>query len=237
MNTNFIIPANNWGFIDEKKIEQLNNIFEIVNKDGFFPDNKNVLRFLNMDINNIKYIIVGMEPYPSSYLKGTNVVPEATGRSFEVSSIIDKTWSDKFKQSSLRNILKTIYYNEVGEMASLDDVRKKIESNEFKIASPGQWFDKMESQGVLFLNATLTVRPSEVGSHTEYWADFMNDLIVHINNNTNAKWLLWGNDAKNAVLQHVAIEKCIITCHPRLAQFVSENCFKYANEVNWTGLY
>lgn len=230
----FKIPENNWNFINEERIKELEKIYE--NIDDFFPREDKVLRFLESDFNNLKYIIVGMEPYPSSYNIGTTVVPEATGRSFEVSSMSTKTWASKFKQSSLRNILKTIYYNEKGEIKKLDDIRNEIENGKFKISNPAKWFDEMEEQGVLFLNASLTVEPYNVGSHTKLWNDFMTNLIKHIDKNSNAKWILWGNDAKLRVYDLVDKNKCILSCHPRLPQFVDENCFQYTKDVNWMGI-
>lgn len=229
----FKIPENNWNFINEKRISELKKIHESIS--DFFPRKDKVLRFLESDFNNLKYIIVGMEPYPSSYEIDGTVIPEATGRSFEVSSMQNKTWASKFKQSSLRNILKTIYYNETGKIIKLDEIRKEIENDMFKILDPTAWFDEMEKQGVLFLNASLTVEPYNVGSHTNLWNDFMTNLIEYINKNSNAKWMLWGNDAKARVYDLVDKDKCILSCHPRLAKFVDENCFQYAKDINWTG--
>jgi len=236
MQNMFMIPDNNWDFINKEKNKELLKIYDAIKNDGFFPHEDNVLRFLKMDFNNIKYVIMGMEPYPSSYTVNNILFPEATGRSFEVSSMINKTWQDKFKQSSLRNILKTIYYNEEGVIIPLDSIRKKIANKEFIIAAPSEWFNSLEKQGVLFLNATLTVKPGVVASQTIYWKSFMQDLIIHINEKSDAKWFLWGNDAKNAVLPYVDEKKCIITCHPRLAQFVDENCFQYAKDIDWKGV-
>ena len=108
-------------FIEKEKIHKswldfftndIENELENIEKqigDNYFPSKENILRFMQLDLNKVKYIIVGMEPYPSSYIENNQVIPEATGRSFEVSSV--KSWNQKFKQSSLRNILKTIYFN------------------------------------------------------------------------------------------------------------------------------
>lgn len=199
-----------------------------------FPKEENVLRFLQNDLNNIKIIIVGMEPYPSSFEKDGNIYPIATGRSFEIANVIN--WNQKFKQSSLRNILKTIYYNEYGEIISLEILRNKIKNNEFSIKQPKEWFDSLEKQGVLFLNATLTVEPYNVDSHTKIWSNFMNNLMIYISNkNKNIKWLLWGNKAQERILSIINPENAICSCHPRLFEFVNENCFSKIKEINWLG--
>lgn len=100
-------------FMNENTISILNTIEEKIKDVDYYPRKEKVLRFLNTDLNNIKYIIVGMEPYPS--FDNVNNCPQATGRSFEVSEILGKDWNYKIKQSSLRNILKAIYFNETGK--------------------------------------------------------------------------------------------------------------------------
>lgn len=230
----FKIYDNNWNFITSEREHELEKIYDAVrNSCEFFPIEDNVLRFLKADFNNLKYIIVGMEPYPSSFEKEGIIIPEATGRSFEVASI--NSWQDKFKQSSLRNILKTIYFNDTGTIKSLSEIREEITSGDFKILKPHEWYDDLENQGVLFLNASLTVEANNVGSHTKLWDDFMKSLIEYIDKNSSAKWLLWGNDAKNRVYDLVNHENCILSCHPRLAKFVEENCFQYTKDINWKG--
>ena len=189
---------------------------------------------MKLDIKNIKYVIVGMEPYPSSFEKDGIVYPEATGRSFEVASLQGKSWKDKFKQSSLRNIIKTIYYNETKEQIDLETLRKKIELGDFVISNPTTWFDKTEEQGVLWLNATLTVQPYKVDTHKKYWGKFMEEVILYMmKENPNLKWVLWGQPAKERVLPLVGEQNCICTMHPRLVGFIDENCFDFMNDINW----
>ncbi len=225
---------NSWNeFFNEEIKNELEKIYNNINP-SFFPNEENVLRFAKTNFNNLKCVIVGMEPYPSSFIKDGKLIPEATGRSFEVNSLRDKTWSEHFKQSSLRNMLKTIYYNETNEVISLEKLRGKIEQNEFKILQPGQLFDNLENQGVLFLNASLSVIPGKVDTHTKIWENFMNELIPFIDKK-NVKWLLWGQKAQDRVLPLIDENNAVISCHPRLAQFVNENPFQYVKEINWTG--
>lgn len=53
-------------------------------------------------------------------------------------------------------------------------------------------------QGVLLLNASLTVRMNEPGSHAKIgWADFTNAVIKHISDDrTHVVFLLWGRFAQ-----------------------------------------
>lgn len=217
-------------------VNELETIEKQIGKEiiDYFPKEENVLRFLSLDLSKIKYIIVGMEPYPSYYKINDEIIPEATGRSFEVNSVT--SWEQKFKQTSLRNILKTIYLNEFGEKITIQELRNKIIDKSFLIKNPKDWFLSLERQGILFLNATLTVKPNEVNSHTLLWTYFMTELIQYIEKeNSEIIWLLWGKDAQNRVIPNLQKNNYICSCHPRLAEFVDENCFQYIKNINWKG--
>lgn len=193
-----IIPKNinnKWDdFLKKETVKK-----EIKKIEDFFPNEKDILRFLKNDPEKIKVVIVGMEPYPSSFCENGVIVPEATGRSFEVRSI--KSWTDKFKQTSLRNILKAIYRTYYQETISMEELRTKIKTGEFPISPPEKWFNKLEEQGVLFLNASLTVRRYKVNTHTNIWENFVNELILYLQRlNPDTKWCLFGNSARDRVL-------------------------------------
>lgn len=201
---------------------------------AYFPAKENVMRFLSQDVTKIKCIILGMEPYPSWYVDENDVfVPVATGRSFEIANVSD--WNQKFKQTSLRNMLKTIYFNTTGEKKSVEEIRKEINNGKFNISQPHEWFGALENEGVLFLNATLTVEPINPDSHTSLWTDVMNDIILYIDNHgDNVKWLLFGNKAQERLHSALGEQKYIHKCsHPRLAEFVDENIFKEVPEIKW----
>lgn len=211
--------------------KELNNIFSVLDHTDYFPSKENIFRFAQTDRSNVKVILVGMEPYPSTYEKDGKIFPVATGRSFEIANVDD--WKQKFKQSSLRNILKTIYYNETGMILPLDSIRKLIQNGNFPILPPHDWFSNLEDQGVLFLNASLTVKPYVVKSHTALWEVFMKELVKELDQE-GITWLLWGKDAQNRILPELKHSQAILSCHPRLAEFVFENCF--ANiPLDWKG--
>lgn len=182
------------------------------------------VRFLELDPQSIRFVIVGMEPYPTDYGKNGICYPIVTGRSFEVDNVTD--WNQKFKQSSLRNILKAIYFECAGKEESLSTIRKEIEDGTFKISQPKEWFDNMKTQGVLFLNASLTVRKYIVNFHNNLWKNYMDQLISYIEEQNHPIWLLFGKDAQMRVLLHVDESHTICTCHPRLTDFIKEHPFK-----------
>lgn len=234
-----IIPRkvnNSWkDFMTGEVINELKHIEKEIGH-FFYPDSRNVLKFLDSDLDNIKYIIVGTDPYPSNYYNKNDKCsyPVATGRSFEIAGV--DSFTQKFKQSSLRNIVKAIYYNKTGLKKSIIDIREEIENGKFEILPPKLLFDNLEEQGVLFLNATLTVTPNSPESHREIWANFRKMLIKYIlEKNKNVKWLLWGKSAQELILPFIDEKNAYLSCHPRIADFVDQNCFQYAKDINWTG--
>ena len=62
---------------------------------------RKVFRFLTRDLTKVKVVILGQDPYPQK-----NV---ATGRAFEINEI--NKWEDILNNSSLLNILKSLYRN------------------------------------------------------------------------------------------------------------------------------
>lgn len=72
-------------------------------------------------------------------------------------------------------------------------------------------------QGVLMLNAALTVRQNEPGSHAKIgWTDFTNDIIKHISNKKKGiVFLLWGNFAQQKqIFIDATKHKILKAAHP-----------------------
>ena len=95
-----IHPSWNDFIYDNNNLQELQNIENAISKyKEYFPLNDKVFRFLENDLSAVKYIVLGMDPYPSYYVENGTIIPIATGRSFEVSNI--KSWKQKFKQKGL----------------------------------------------------------------------------------------------------------------------------------------
>jgi len=76
---------------------------------------------------------------------------------------------------------------------------------------------KWANQGVLLLNAVLTVRENEPASHGKIgWMDFTNDIIQHISNHKDGiVFLLWGNFAHQKQIYIDATKhKILKAAHP-----------------------
>lgn len=85
------------------------------------------------------------------------------------------------KPPSLQNIFKELY-NDLG----------------YPIPENGN-LEKWAKQGVLLLNATLTVRAAQAGSHqNKGWENFTDAVISNLSaNKENLVFILWGKYAKN----------------------------------------
>jgi uracil-DNA glycosylase len=81
---------------------------------------------------------------------------------------------------------------------SLKNIFKEIESDlEKKIPTSGN-LERWVKQGVLLLNATLTVRGKEAGSHQKKGWEIFTDAIIHhlADKKDNLVFILWGNYAQ-----------------------------------------
>lgn len=207
----------------------------IENTRNICPEKEKVFRFFTCDISRVKYIILGMDPYPSTYINSENEeVPVATGRAFEVANIDEFT--DKYKQSSLANIFKALCYYKFGKKNSMEELREIFKNEKASFINTHYWFDEMERRGVIFLNATLTTLVGESGAHISEWNNFMNELINYIVENFSCIWLIWGDKAMDRISGIVDKDNIIYSCHPASRvknDFIENNCFKKANKIEW----
>lgn len=235
-----ILPAeinSSWtDFLDSKILNMLSDIDKKIGG-NYTPDTDKVLRFMHNDLNDMKVVILGQDPYPE---KG-----RATGRAFEVGDLV--SWQDKFKQVSLKNIVRLIYktYKNIenyDEIKSFSEIKKEIITGQFNILPPNKIFESWEKQGVLLLNSYLTCEIGNPGSHREIWNEFSNNLIKYIaKKNSNLIWFLWGKDA-NAFRMFIVKGRIYSSRHPMMCSkefeddFLKSDCFKDTKDIiNWTG--
>lgn len=114
--------------------------------------------------DKVRVVIVGQDPYHDA--------GSATGLAF------DNPKSQK-PSPSLRNILK--------EIAS--DTGKPSKADENKLS----YLEHLPGQGVLLLNAALTVEKGQPGSHLAIWEPFFKELLTSLNKSDRSiVWVLWG---------------------------------------------
>ena len=234
-----IYPENyheSWSeFLDEKIKKE---ILEISGKIGhnINPEPENVLRFMENDLNDVKVVILGQDPYPE---KG-----RATGRCFEVGDL--NSWNDKFRQVSLKNIVRLIHKDNrktenYENIRKFSEIQKEISNNEFNILPPTEIFKSWEKQGVLLLNTYFTIEQGVPGSHIKIWENFSNELLEYISTkNKNITWFLWGKQAQSRK-EYIKYGLLCESRHPMMCSskydddFLKSSCFRDTWDIiKWT---
>lgn len=221
-----------WKNFFEKEHDFLEHVASEIKNDDYTPDRHNIFKFAELPIHNIKCAVIGQDPYPAE--------GAATGLAFEVGTL--HCWTEPFRQSSLRNILRAVYKAYSGEIVTWSELRQKIANGEFDILPPNQLFKNWANQGVLLLNTSLTCRIGEPNSHKALWQGFCGRVIDFVNSqNCNILWFLWGKEAWEYGTE-LNPGNTYISRHPMLAgtghplDFLNCKCFaETKNIINWTG--
>lgn len=120
---------------------------------------------------------------------------------------------------------------------SLVNIFKEIKNDLDKDIPPNGSLERWASQGVLLLNATLTVRAHEAGSHQKKgWEMFTDAVIAHLaNSRKDVVYILWGSYAqKKAAIVSPENNLVLKSPHPSPLSahrgFFGEGHFSKANE-------
>ncbi|GET31664.1 uracil-DNA glycosylase [Prolixibacter bellariivorans] len=222
-------------FLNHEIITILENIEEQISSSHYTPAREKVLRFLTLPLNEMKVIILGQDPYPQEGV--------ATGRAFEVGTL--KSWSEPFRNVSLKNILRLLYKTCNGHVVKFNELKEQI-GQDFQILPPGELFKHWEKQGVLLLNTAFTCEVGKPGSHSAYWQPFTERLLKFLAaEQPSASWFIWGNHAEKAV-SGLDLKYAYHTQHPmmcydkpgRTSDFLFGKVNPFAalkNEIDWTG--
>ncbi|MFW6015227.1 MAG: uracil-DNA glycosylase [bacterium] len=237
MFLNSISIHNTWAdFIEENK-SLVHEIETKIDIDVMTPTPKKALRFLETDLYKLKVVILGQDPYPQDGI--------ATGKAFQIGGLDD--WNKKFRQTSLRNILRLLYktYNNIynyNNIPKFKDIIKKINAGDFNIKNPFNLFESWWNQGVLLLNTSLSCEIGEPKTHEEIWAPFTKNLIKYISNKRpDLIWFLWGTSAQK---QKKYISNGVFheSRHPMMCSqkyendFLKADCFNDTKDfINWLG--
>ena len=224
------------GFLTSRTKEMLKNINKAIGEE-FTPRRDLVLRFMKLDISNFKVVILGQDPYKAPGI--------ANGRSFQPSNL--SAWDQKFRQISLKNIIRVIHKSYFGynffNIRNYSEILEDIHSGKFPIKQPIEWFDSTEKQGVLWLNSALTCEIGVSNSHKEIWREFTEQVISYITStNKNTIWFLWGKEARSFLKCIKRSSKVYESDHPMMcnynpnSDFLRSSCFKDTFElINWLG--
>jgi len=156
-----------------------------------YPPSSEVFRAFNLTpFSKIKVVILGMDPYPTEF----NGEPVACGLAFAPRK-------RDFIPPSLRMIYKRIktdlYSDELTFPIDMD-------------------LQKWAEQGVLLLNAALTVEKGKPGTHLSQWEWFTKEILKTISSqDTGVIFCFWGKDAqKFADCVDAKMHHILISSHP-----------------------
>lgn len=188
--------------------------------DCVYPPTDNIFNALKLTpLDKIKVVILGQDPYHDD--------GQAMGLSFSVPRGIKVP-------PSLVNI-----YKELNADPDIDGF----------ITPDHGCLEKWAKDGVLLLNATLTVTAHQPNSHSKYGWQTLTDAIIHLVSETQqgVVFILWGGFAhKKERLIDQKKHAVIKTAHPSplsFGKFINCRCFSHANRelkkfkktpVDWT---
>ena len=166
-----------------------------------YPHHKNIFRAFDLcPFEKVKVVILGQDPYHGAR--------QANGLAFSVDE-------DTKIPPSLQNIFKEIE-NDLGT-SSLN-----ARSHAQRSGNLERW----AKQGVLLLNATLTVRAGSAGSHQERGWELFTDAAVRAlsEEREHLVFMLWGNYAK-AKGAHIDRSKHLVLEAPHPSPFSAASGF------------
>lgn len=176
----------------------------------YFPRKVDLFRAFELTpLDRVRVVHLGMDPYINIAIDG---LPQATGLSFSVRKGVTIP-------PSLKNIYKELAQSVDG----------------FRIPNHGD-LTAWARQGVLMLNACLTVRPGESGSHMELWLGFIRRVVKAIlDKNPNCVFLLLGKEAQKIRGLMNNRGKVVETSHPSgfsaYRGFIGSGCYVKINEI------
>lgn len=152
-------------------------------KGTVYPAPKNIFRAFDLcPFDKVKVVILGQDPYHGER--------QANGLAFAVD---EKTTVPP----SLQNIFKEIA-SDLGDRAPRPAGLGTSSLNARSLSQRNSDLVRWCEQGVLLLNATLTVRAHQAGSHQgRGWEEFTDAVIKSLSEQReNLVFMLWGNYAK-----------------------------------------
>ncbi|MDO8566785.1 MAG: uracil-DNA glycosylase [bacterium] len=168
-----------------------------------YPAPKNIFRAFDLcPFNKVKVVILGQDPYHGAR--------QANGLAFAVED-------SQAIPPSLQNIFK--------ELAN--DLRDRARSEEvLRPAGRSGDLTRWAEQGVLLLNATLTVRAHSAGSHQgKGWEQFTDAVIKILSDEReHLVFMLWGNYAKQKGA-HIDRSKHLVLEAPHPSPFSAASGF------------
>ncbi len=205
---------------------------EIKSGKQVFPLPNDIFSALNLcPWDKVKVVILGQDPYHSSENIDEKISPHAHGLSFSIPKLNKKI------PPSLQNIYK--------------ELKTDLSKENFQIPNHGN-LKKWADQGVLMLNATLTVQAGMANSHSDIgWQNFTDYIIQAVSEyHENIVFILWGKFAQGKSKfidpkKHLIIQSPHPSPFSAYSGFFGSKCFSKTNNyldskgikpINWSDL-
>ncbi len=182
-----------------------------------YPLSQDIFSALNFcPWESVKVVILGQDPYHSAEQINGKTSPHAHGLSFSIPKQNQKI------PPSLKNIYKEL-------LSDLGD-------DNFTIPNHGN-LESWASQGVLMLNATLTVEARQANSHSGIgWQNFTDYIIQAVSEyHENIVFILWGKFAQSKTKlinpqKHLIIKSAHPSPFSAYSGFFGSKCFSQTNK-------
>lgn len=186
--------SSSWSQLFESCLDELRHSCTMVQMTLFYPNTHRVFdAFRLCPLDKVRVVIMGQDPYPQ--LSHTTCRPYGCGLSFSVAedeSSIPKSLQTVFEEmyntahdSNFSDAYFGIPYFDKSEEAVTR--RPNIRNGDLR-----HWCD----QGVLLLNAALTVAPSTPDTHRSVWTGFVVSVMRRVvQENPDTVFCFWGSRA------------------------------------------
>ncbi|MGG6898243.1 MULTISPECIES: uracil-DNA glycosylase [Rhizobium] len=191
----------------------------------------------------VRCMILGQDPYPEPGF--------ATGRAFEAGNLASWNELDKMFSKSIRAYMQLIAAARTGNQNLSEsferwpDVRQMLCDPDCGFEGPSAIGDRWVRQGVLLLNASLTlsrfkvdVDPHQARGHLPFWRPLMLKVIATLRERDQPIVFIGFGDAAADILAEAGLSECvsgncalILRDHPAFAEHVlgRENPFLLCN--------
>ena len=205
--------------LEESWKERLHEEFE----KPYFTDLK---KFIHQQYKN-----AAVYPHPKNIFRAFDLCP------FEDVKVVI-LGQDPYHGKGQANGLCFAVEKEIVLPPSLKNIFKEIESDLGSKAEESGNLERWATQGVLLLNATLTVRASEPGSHQKKgWEEFTDAAIQKLSDEREGLvFLLWGNYAKEKG-KNIDTKKHLVLTAPHPSPFSAHSGFFGSKHFSKTNEY
>jgi len=199
-----------WESVFNSCMDEFESIDEILQEQEaehgqYFPLKTNIFKAFELTpLKSVKVVIIGQDPY---YQKLSNGLPRAQGLAFSA-----------HRDDVIPESLNTIY-------------RELERTNEDFIRPPHGDLTSWAKQGVLLLNACLTVQQGLPMSHGLLWIGFIKKVVEKISEvNPGAIYVMWGKEAQK--MKKIICDKAPQLEGPHPASRSETNGFIGCNHFN-----